>query len=370
MDPKTLAAQRIRQPLIPQANNFTPRERTPWGGTKIARIYKKWLGLPPNQIVGESWEISGHPAFPNRFVWQVGNDRMELTLPELLSWFPNEILGKAIAGKFKNRIPLLIKLLDTAENLSVQVHPNDFYPRLKPGEMGKTEAWYIVAAEPGSGLYLGLQPKVTRDQLRAAIEHQADVSQFLNFVPVQPGDTFFIPAGTIHAIGRGITLIEPQQTSETTYRFWDWNRRYDETGTLSPTGKPRALHIEDSFAVTHFDSARGEAFVAAIKGRPQLVFSDEGNDNFLLLSTAQFAIEKTMLKNSRPLFILKEDFFQTLTVIQGVVKLKTTNESGAIENVIPAGQSVLIPACVSNFELEKVGMDVAEIIKVYYPIEN
>lgn len=370
MDRKTTVAKFIHEPLVPLANNFTPRERTPWGGTKIARIYKKWLELPQNQIVGESWEISGHPSFPNRFVWSAGKETVELTLPELLALFPEEILGKAIARKFNNRIPLLVKLLDTAENLSVQVHPNDFYPRLKPGEMGKTEAWYIVAAEPGCGLYLGLQPKVTRDQLRTAIQQQDDISQFLNFVPVQPGDTFFIPAGTIHAIGQRITLIEPQQTSETTYRFWDWNRRYDDSGQLSPSGKPRPLHIEDSFAVTNFDSARGEAFVSMIKGRPQPVFSDEGNENMLLLTTAHFALEKIVLKNPKPFFIIKEDFFQTLTVIQGTVTLKTASESGEIEKIIPAGQSVLIPACVSHFELTRMGAEPVEIIKVYYPIEN
>lgn len=370
MDRQTIVAKFIREPLVPFANNFTPRERTPWGGTRLARIYKNWLDLPPDLIVGESWEISGHPSFPNRFVWLSGDNQIELTLPELLALFPEEILGKAIARKFNNRIPLLVKLLDTAENLSVQVHPNDFYPRLKPGEMGKTEAWYIVAAEPGCGLYLGLQPNVTREQLRTAIQQQADIAKFLNFVPVQPGDTFYIPAGTIHAIGQGITLIEPQQTSETTYRFWDWNRRYDESGQLSPTGKPRPLHIEDSFAVTNFDSARGDAFVATIKSRPQPIFADEGNENMRLLATSHFAIEKIVLKNPMPFFIIKEDFFQTLTVIQGTAKLKTTTESGEVEKIIPTGQSVLIPACVSHFELVRAGAEPVEIIKVYYPIEN
>ena len=370
MNTKERAVKFIRQPLIPQANNFTPRERTPWGGTKIASFYKKWLALPKDQIIGESWEISGHRAFPNRFSWQVESGQIEVTLPDLLSLFPEEILGKQIARKFDNQIPLLLKLLDTAENLSVQVHPNDDYPRLKAGEMGKTEAWYIVAAEAGSGLYLGLRPKVTRKILRTAIENRDDISQFLNFVPVRPGDAYFIPAGTIHAIGKGITLIEPQQTSETTYRFWDWNRRYDDAGKASPTGKPRVLHIDDSFAVTDFDSIRGNAFVESIKSKPRLIFSDKGNENYLLMSTSHFVIEKTELKNSNPFMMMKDAFFQTLTVIKGTLKLTTKNDEGEVENIIPTGQSVIIPACVSNSKFELVGTDPAEIIKVYYPIDN
>ncbi|MCK5738254.1 hypothetical protein KAH55_03695, partial [bacterium] len=110
----------VKQPMIPLADNFTPRERTPWGGLKIAREYKNWLGLDAEQVIGESWEISGHKSFPNRFL--VENDEV-VTLPELLSKFPEEILGQKIAKKFDNRIPLLIKLLDAADNLSVQVHP-------------------------------------------------------------------------------------------------------------------------------------------------------------------------------------------------------------------------------------------------------
>lgn len=368
MNLKEQVSKFINQPLIPRANNFTPRERTPWGGTKITNIYKKWLNLPENQIIGESWEISGHPSFPNRFSWQLDAKSIELTLPEFLALFPQEILGKQIAEKFNNRMPLLLKLLDTAENLSVQVHPNDDYHRLKPGEMGKTEAWYIVAAEPGCGLYLGLRPNVTAEALRAAIPRRDDISQFMNFVPVQPGDVYFIPAGTIHAIGKGITLIEPQQTSETTYRFWDWNRLYDETGKPSSVGKPRALHIEDSFAVTNFSAIRGDAFVASIKSRPKLVFEDGGNENRLLLETPHFAIEKITLKNAKPFMTLKDDFFQTLTVIRGSIQLRSTHQNGVFENPIPTGQSVLIPACVSNFELELSGTEPAEIIKVYYPI--
>lgn len=359
----------IHQPLFPLANNFTPRERTPWGGTKIAGKYKAWMNLPADLIVGESWEISGHPSFPSRFVLGGKENKIEVTLPELLKICPAEMLGEKIARKFNNQIPLLIKLLDAAENLSVQVHPNDNYKNLKPGETGKTEAWYIVDAEPGSGLYLGLQPGVSPIQLRAAIQAEADISSFLYFVPVKPGDTYFIPAGTIHAIGQGVTLIEPQQTSETTYRFWDWNRRYDASGKPSPAGQPRPLHLDDSFAVTNFNAARGARFIKQIKGEPELIFEDEENVNYLLLSTPFLAIEKIVLSNPNPFFTLKEDLFHSLTVIKGTVTLESFIKNHKISVNVPTGQSVFIPAAVSQYQLQPAAGDAAEIIKIYYPMD-
>ena len=362
----------IQQPLIPLADNFTPRERTPWGGTAIANYYKKWLNLPTNQIVGESWEISGHPSFPNRFVFKINEQPISINLPELLDFFPEEILGKAIAKKFHNQIPLLVKFIDTAENLSVQVHPNDGYRRLKPGEMGKTEAWYIIAAQPGCGLYLGLRENVTRQQLERAIKNGEDVSSFLNFVPVQPGEIYFIPAGTIHAIGKGITLIEPQQTSETTYRFWDWNRRYNERGEPSADGKPRPLHLADSFAVTNFNTARGNKFINQIKGKAELIFADEGeegNQIFRLLLTPHFVVEKIILASNEPCFMMKENSFQTLTMIKGEVELTSASDHEKNVKRVRMGQSVLLPAIISQLEFRKTSEEPVEIIRTYYPIQ-
>ena len=352
----------IRYPLVPVADNFTPRERTPWGGYKIARQYKNWLNLPPNLMVGESWEISGHRSFPNKFVLNSDSPQKLISLPELLQQFPEEILGSKVAAKFKGQIPILVKLLDTTENLSVQVHPNDAYRNLKPGEMGKTEAWYILDAEPGCGLYLGLKEGVTREKLQSALQVNDDVSQLMNFVDVKPGENYFIPAGTVHAIGKGMTLIEPQQTSETTYRLWDWNRRYDAAGKQSPDGKPRELHITDSLAVTNFSGTQGKAFVAQIKSKPQVIFEDEGNENILLLRTQHFIVEKVVLRAARPMHIRKEDFFESFTVVAGKVELTC----GSRTISLPAGQSVLIPATVSGFQLKSEGS--AELIKVYYPV--
>lgn len=359
--------QLIRRPLIPVPDNFTPRERTPWGGTKIAQFYKKWLNLPETEAIGESWEISGHPSFPNRFQFNIENHLVTFTLPELIQHFPDEILGKEIARKFKNRIPLLLKIVDSADNLSIQVHPDDRYPKLKPGEMGKTEAWYILEAEPGAGIYLGLQQGVTRSKFETALYRGMDISTLMNFVSVKPGEIYFIPAGTIHAIGKGITLLEPQQTSETTYRVWDWNRLYSSDGKLSTTGKPRLLHLEDSLAVINFEGKRGQEFINEIKGNPQLIFDDGGNTIHLLLNTPHFVIEKIVLKSSKSIFLHKEDFFVAMTAVKGHFKLALPDEP-ALEQIIPPGQSVLIPAAVSDFEMQAVHQEQVELIKVFYPI--
>lgn len=358
----------VYRPLIPEPDNFTPKERTPWGGVKIPQTYKKWLKLPKNLIVGESWEISGHPKFPSKFELPGESDRREIALPELLKLFPVEILGKKVAAKFNHQIPILIKLLDAADNLSIQVHPDNGYINLKPGEMGKTEAWYIVEADPGCGLYLGLRENVTKAQLRTALENGKDISIYLNFVPVHAGEVYFIPAGTVHAIGKGVTLLEPQQTSETTYRFWDWNRRYNEKGELATDGKSRELHIEDSFAVTNFQAARGSQFIQQIKGHPSVLRQDHENKEFLLIRKKHFVIEKVLLNTLVSFKQSKPDCFQTLTIINGEIELTFKTKEGRAGVVLKTGQSVLIPAVIREFDLRLHSAESAEMIKVHYPI--
>lgn len=222
-----------RQPILLRPDNFCPPSRTPWGGTKIATRYK---GLSP-RVIGESWEISVEPDFPSR------------TEPD--------------GAPLDEPTTLLVKLLDAADVLSVQIHPSDEYPGLAPGECGKPESWYVVEREPGGALYIGLRDGVDAPAMRGALQRGEDVSALLVHVPVEPGDFFVIEAGTPHAIGAGVTLVEPQRVVPgqrgVTYRYWDWNRTYD--------GKSRELHVEHALAVTRWDAPRGEAFVDSIRHR-------------------------------------------------------------------------------------------------------
>jgi len=152
-----------------------------------------------------------------------------------------------------------VKLLDADDDLSVQIHPDVDSPGLAEDETGKPECWYVVANRPGAGVYLGLQSGVELDDMRKALDAGADVSQLLRFQPVTPGDFYLLPPGLPHAVGRGVTLVEPQYVfpgkKGVTLRYWDWNRRYNSDGQLSPEGRSRELHVERALAVTDWANA-------------------------------------------------------------------------------------------------------------------
>src|SRR5262245_48532991 len=205
--------------------------RTPWGGTRIAAQYKsKLLDQAEGRVIGESWEVSIEPDFPAQI--EQGE-----SLSAYIAAAPEAVLGREATELGRGGTALLVKLLDTAESLSVQIHPDDHYRGLKSGECGKPESWYVVEATAGAGLYLGFRSGVHEDQVRRALETGDSLESLLHFIPVQPGDFFVIDAGMPHAIGAGLTLVEPQHVLPgqrgITYRYWDWNRRYDAQGRAS-----------------------------------------------------------------------------------------------------------------------------------------
>ncbi|HML47657.1 MAG TPA: class I mannose-6-phosphate isomerase, partial [Clostridia bacterium] len=203
---------------------------TPWGGEALREVFGKQI---PDSRTGESLEVSALPGLCSR-------DEDGTPLDALLERHGAALRGTAIGERF----PLLLKLLDARDRLSVQVHPNDAYAAAhEQGKLGKTEAWVILAAEPGAQLIYGLNPSVDRETLRQSLGNPEALEACLNRVYVQPGEVFYIPAGMVHAIGGGILLYEIQQSSDVTYRLWDWMRR-DAKGNL------RELHVEDALAVT------------------------------------------------------------------------------------------------------------------------
>lgn len=249
-------------PTLLRADNFTPPSRTPWGGDRLLRGLKRDAPIGDDKrgfaVVGESWEVSVEPDFPS-----VCDDGEALSAK--VAKAPRAWLGReADAGR--EGTALLVKLLDAADELSVQIHPSDGYAALTPQESGKPECWYVVDREPGAGVYLGLAEGVTEGAMADALASGADVSKLLGFIAVEPGDFLVIDAGTAHAIGRGLTLVEPQRVVPgrrgLTYRYWDWNRRYNAEGRLDPKGAGRALHVKDALAVTRWDAPRGERFRA------------------------------------------------------------------------------------------------------------
>jgi mannose-6-phosphate isomerase len=205
-----------------------------WGGRQLGEVLGK--DLPPDGVYGEAWEISDHPSHVS--VVSDGPYKGQ-TLRQLMEHHATALLGEA-AGRYR-RFPWLVKLLDACDWLSVQVHPNDAdVERLWPGESGKTEAWFVLAAAPNSRIYAGLLPGVDEQILRQALQ-DGKVGDCLHQFAPQPGDCVFLPAGTVHAVGGGVLMAEVQQTSDATFRLFDWNRR-------DAQGKSRQLHIEEALA--------------------------------------------------------------------------------------------------------------------------
>lgn len=220
-------------PLYPLVFHPRFKERV-WGGRTLAVLYEK--ALPPDVPIGESWEITDRPGDES----VIANGPLAgSSLRELMAARGADVLGSA-APAAGGRFPLLCKILDARERLSVQVHPP---PQAGRGEP-KTEMWYIADADPDAELFVGLKRGVTRSVFEAKIRTR-HVAECLHRVAVRPGEAMFLPSGRVHAIGAGLVLFEIQQNSDTTYRVFDWNR-------LGLDGKPRELHVADSLESIDF----------------------------------------------------------------------------------------------------------------------
>ena len=203
-------------PLKPHAS------RKIWGGQLLAKL-KGLKEAPDLDPVGETWEVSAHDDGPSKSEYGNLNEFSSLT-----------------------EIPYLIKLIETSDNLSVQVHPNDEFSKKYENQKGKSECWLILDATEGQGIYLGVKNSTSRESFESALSKGEDVSSLMNFYPVKRGDFFYVPAGTAHAIGKGVFLAEVQQCSDVTYRVWDWNR-------VDEKGNSRELHVEKAMQVIRFD---------------------------------------------------------------------------------------------------------------------
>ena len=201
-----------------------------WGGSRLG-AYK---GLPGDiNHIGESWELS---AFPDRMSVVADGPLKGRDLESLVKEYRGALVGRHVYWENQNEFPLLFKFIDAERDLSIQVHPNDELARRIHGTHGKTEMWYVIDAEPGAFLYSGLAQTITPEEYTARVA-DGSITEVLARYEVQPGDVFFLPGGRIHAIGGGCLVAEIQQTSDLTYRIFDYNR-------LGLDGKPRQLHTE------------------------------------------------------------------------------------------------------------------------------
>jgi mannose-6-phosphate isomerase len=292
-----------------------------WGGRKLAELYSK--SLPPREPIGESWEISDRPGD----VSVIANGPLAgKDLRWLLENHLKELLGDAPAPG--GRFPLLIKILDARDKLSLQVHP----PADKAAELGgepKTEMWFITDAEPGAELYAGLKRGVTRAEFERKLG-SGTVAECFHRLPVQSGDSLFLPSGRVHAIGAGLVIFEIQQNSDTTYRVFDWNR-------LGLDGKPRELHVRDSLASIDFTD-----FEPALADRKPSAIGPIEIRN--LVKCPLFEVS-SLRATSAETMLLSDSALRILGVVKG--RLKVCDRTGTTVE-LAAGQFCLIPASIQS----------------------
>ncbi|MGI6538533.1 MAG: type I phosphomannose isomerase catalytic subunit [Caldicoprobacterales bacterium] len=295
-----------------------------WGGRKLADKYHRKL---PGDRVGESWEIACHKN--GMSIVKEGSFKGK-KLQELINEYGQDILGKAVVLEY-DKFPLLVKLLDAEDTLSVQVHPDDVYASLNEyGELGKTEMWYIIDAKPGAKLIYGVREGVHREDFRNGI-YEGSLEKYLRELEVQKGDVLYIPSGLVHAVGSGILLYEIQQNSDATYRVYDWNRKDSD-------GKKRELHIDKAIDVIDFDNKN-----AGYSKMSGLVLQDQGGIRTLYAAGKYFAMEKLSVYSSMNLS-MKSRRFQILTCIEGQGNMQYPGGRKKLK----AGMSALIPASLSN----------------------
>lgn len=297
-----------------------------WGGTRLKREFGK-AELPQDPLA-ETWECSTHPDGPS---WVASGPERGLTLGEWVAAHP-EYLGSSpsVAGG----IPVLVKFIDARENLSVQVHPDDAYAaREENGQAGKTEMWYVVDAEPGAKLVFGLNRGTSREELRASIG-RGTLEQYLNYVPVHRDDIFFIPSGTIHAIGRGALIAEIQQNSNLTYRLYDYGR-------LGKDGRPRQLHVEKALAVADLSGSQD------VRQQLRLLRYRPGFAQESLSRCRYFAVDRCLLNADGIDLPALPESFRVLLCLDGAAEIREAGEQLPFKK----GDTLFIPATASELTL-------------------
>lgn len=289
-----------------------------WGGTRLREEYEKKIDLTP---LAETWECSIHPDGPS----YVKNGEFKgMTLAEVLKQHPEYIGTKVKNGE----LPVLIKFIDAKKDLSVQAHPNDEYARKYEHQNGKTEMWYVIDAEEGASLIYGFQHKVTPEILKKAVEN-GTLDKHLQKVKVHKGDVFYVPAGTVHGIGAGILVAEIQESSNVTYRVYDYNR-------VDKSGKKRELHFDKALQVMDME------VTPEAKQKPRLVKHYPGCSRELLCRCKYFETERIQVTKGFS-FSVMDNSFQVLMCIDGYSQVETMDTEQKPVRLCK-GETVFLPA--------------------------
>ena len=296
-----------------------------WGGNKI-RPYK---GLhATDETIGESWEVS---AVPDSASIIANGPLAGRDLISVVSSAPEEILGKAVSDRYDGKLPLLAKFIDAKRNLSIQVHPNDEMAARVHNKMGKSEMWYVIDAQPGSYLYAGFKQPISKYEFKKRVE-DGSITDVLARHEVKRGDVFYLPAGRVHAICSGILLAEIQQSSDLTYRIFDYNRP-------GLDGRPRQLHVD----------LASQALDYNVVDEYRTEYQNDENRANLVISSPYFSVR--ILEVSQPFHrnLLKYDSFIITMCVNGDCKLHV--RSTGDEVIIREGNSCLVPAVLADYDL-------------------
>lgn len=292
-----------------------------WGGTKLKTVFNKNI---TSDITGESWELSTVKGD----VSVISNGKYEgKSLNDLISEFPEEVLGTKIHEKFGTEFPLLFKFIDAKDDLSIQVHPNDELAKKRHNSFGKTEMWYVMQADENARIVVGFKENSSKEEYVENLENKSLLS-ILKEVPVKAGDVFFLETGTIHAIGAGIVIAEIQQTSDITYRVYDWDR-------VDAAGKSRELHIDLALDAINYNTTDTEKIYSKDENKSNPVVSCPYFITNYFPLNGEVSVEKT------------NDSFTVYMCMEGNFKLELNGEKRSYKK----GDTILIPAALKNFNL-------------------
>jgi mannose-6-phosphate isomerase len=311
-----------------------------WGGHELARVLHR--KIPGRAAIGEIWVAWDGLWIKN------GRWRGQL-LRDLVARQRDAVLGPGIDPTTVSEFPLLVKFLDARQNLSIQVHPNDAYARLHEGQpFGKSEMWYVVAADPGAVIYQGLSHSMTPTELRSALE-SGSIVDHLAKIEVKPGDVFVNAPGTIHALGAGIVIFELQQSSDLTYRLYDWDR--------PSAGARRPLHVDRAVDVADY-------LPLSIHQVRPIRIPGPGPDRVFLGASQYYAAELWSIDGTAKV-PAHGDRFELITVLDGQARIRIARSSPATAN-LSSGDTALIPAGIDEFSIASIGAPV-RVIRSYVP---
>lgn len=304
---------------------FEPNlHRVVWGGDKITA----WKGLAPLDHIGESWEVSvvaGSPSVISNGTW-AGYD-----LTEVIAKMPAQILGKQVASRYDGKMPLLVKFIDARGDLSIQVHPDDAMAQREHGKFGKTEMWYVLDAEPGACLYSGFKKELSAEEYKKQVADGTLVESLARH-EVHKGDVFYIPAGRVHAICSGVLLAEVQQSSDVTYRIYDYGRQ-------GLDGKPRELHTE----------LAAKALDYQVQEEYRTDYSQAVGKANRVVESPFFSVRVTEFDGQFHRNLVKYDSFVICMCLHGDCKLKVRSTGDEIN--LREGYSCLVPAAIADYDI-------------------